>query len=71
MPRELARARYQVQAAARHVGHLDADRTDAEVLGEPDQPLGLGPVITLDTSAPVNIPWLAATLAYILPDTCA
>ena len=62
VPRELARARYQARAAGRHAGHLDAERTDAELWGEPVRELGLGPVITVDTSAPVDIPQLAASL---------
>ena len=46
VPRDLARARYRARAAGRHAGHLDADRTDTELWGEPVRPLGVGPVIT-------------------------
>jgi predicted kinase len=68
VPRELARARYQARTAGRHAGHLDADRTDAELWGEPVRPLGLGPVITVDTSGPVDIAQLAASLSGMLRD---
>jgi predicted kinase len=71
VPLDVARTRYQARAAGRHAGHLDADRTDAELWGEAVRPLGLGPVVTVDTSTPVDIPQLAATLAGILPDTFA
>jgi predicted kinase len=71
VPLDLARARYRARGARRHAGHLDADRTDAELWGEPVRPLGLGPVITVDTSSPVNIPQLAASLAGILRDASA
>jgi hypothetical protein len=68
VPRELARTRYQARAPGRHAGHLDADRTDEELWGEPARELGLGPVITVDTSGPADIPGLAALLSVILPD---
>jgi predicted kinase len=71
VPLEVARARYQARAAGRHAGHLDADRADAELWGEPPRPLGLGPAITVDTSGPIDIPQLAASLSGILPDTFA
>jgi predicted kinase len=71
VPLDVARTRYHDRAAGRHAGHLDADRTDAELWGEPVRPLGLGPVIKVDTSGPVDIPQLAATLSRILPDTYA
>ena len=71
VPLDVARTRYRDRAAGRHGGHLDADRTDAELWGEPVRPLGLGPVIKVDTSGPVDIPQLAAALSRILPDTYA
>ena len=67
VPLDVARAR----TARRHAGHLDVDRTDAELWGEPVRPLGLGPVITVDTSTPVDTSQLGATLAGILADTFA
>jgi predicted kinase len=67
VPRDLARARYQARSAGRHPGHLDADRTETELWGEPVRELGLGPVITVDTSGHVDIPGLVARLSAILP----
>ena len=62
IPRDLAQARYMARAATRHPGHLDAARTDEELWGEPSRPPGLGPVIDVDTSGPVDITRLAAAL---------
>jgi predicted kinase len=67
VPRDLARARYRARSAGRHAGHLDADRTDTELWGEPVPELGLGPVITVDTSGHLDIPALVARLSAILP----
>jgi predicted kinase len=64
--RELARARYSARASRRHAGHLDAERSDEELWGEPLRPLGLGPVVPVDTSAPVDLAQLAATLARVV-----
>jgi predicted kinase len=66
VPLELARARYQARASQRHVGHLDTARTGDELWGQPCRPLGLGPVIEVDTSGPVDIVQLAARLARVL-----
>ncbi|HTT51910.1 MAG TPA: hypothetical protein VMH35_10970 [Streptosporangiaceae bacterium] len=50
----------------RHPGHLDGDRTGAELWGEPPRSPRIGPVLAVDTSGPVHIPRLAATLAGLL-----
>jgi predicted kinase len=63
IPLDLARARYRARSARRHAGHLDADRSEAELWGEPPRPLGLGPVVPVDTSGPVDTARLAAILA--------
>ena len=47
-------------------GHLDAARSDAELWGEPSRPPGLGPVVDVDTSGPVDVPHVAARLAQVL-----
>jgi predicted kinase len=60
--RDLAKARYLSRAATRHPGHLDTARTDQELWGEPSRPPGLGPVIDVDTSGPVDITRLATDL---------
>jgi len=66
VPLALARARYRARSTRRHPGHLDAARSDAELWGEPTRPLGLGPVVTVDTSGPVDIARLTATMAQVL-----
>jgi predicted kinase len=55
VPRELARSRYAARAATRHAGHLDAQRTEDELWGEPSRPLGVGPAVVVDTSGPVDV----------------
>lgn len=59
---DLARARYRKRAAQRHAGHLDADRTERELWGEPPHALGVGPVVEVDTSGSVDIRATAASL---------
>ena len=69
VPPELAKARYRARTGHRHAGHLDAARSDQELWGEPSRPLGLGPVVMVDTSGPVDIAELAATVAQVLGAT--
>ena len=64
LPRDVARARYQARASRRHAGHLDTERTDQELWGEPPPSPGLGPVIEVDTSADVDLDQLLARLGY-------
>ena len=66
VPLEVARARYQARARQRHAGHLDAARSDTELWGGPSRPPGLGPVVDVDTSGPVDVPQVAARLARVL-----
>ncbi|RSM70526.1 hypothetical protein DMH04_44685 [Kibdelosporangium aridum] len=56
---EVARSRYYARAARRHSGHLDLRREESELWGQPVQPLGIGPLIEVDTTHPVDIPALA------------
>jgi predicted kinase len=60
VPDEVARRRYAERARHRHAGHLDADRQEEE-LWDPvlRRPLGLGPLIEVDTSREVPIAELA------------
>jgi hypothetical protein len=59
-PRELALARYRDRAAHRHAGHLDDLRDEEELWNnELVTPLGVGPVIEVDTSSPVDVDALA------------
>jgi predicted kinase len=69
VPLDLARARYRARAGHRHAGHLDDARTDQELWGEPSRPLGLGPVVVVDTSGPVDIGEVAATMTHVLATT--
>ena len=59
VPREVSVAR--CRARKRHPGHFESARTDEE-LWNPGllEPLGLGPVITVDTTTPVDVAALAA-----------
>lgn len=66
LPLDLARARYLSRAATRHAGHLDFARSEAELWGEPSRPPGLGPVVPVDTSGPLDAASLAADLARLL-----
>jgi predicted kinase len=69
VPLDLARARYRARAGHRHAGHLDDARSDRELWGEPSRPPGLGPVVEVDTSGPVDIAELAAAVARVLAAT--
>jgi predicted kinase len=53
--REVARSRYLARAAQRHPGHLDRDRTEDELWGRPVPPLGVGPLIEVDTGGSVDV----------------
>ena len=57
---ELARRRYAARAAGRHAGHLDRQRGDEELWGSPVLPLGVGPLVEVDTSGDVDVPRVAA-----------
>ena len=64
VPRELALFRYRERAAYRHAGHLDDLRAEAEIWNaELVIPLGVGPIVGVDTSAPVDIDALAQDIA--------
>ena len=62
VPLEVARSRYYARAATRHAAHLDLLRDEAELWGEPVRPLGVGPVVEVDTTGPVDIPAVAADI---------
>jgi hypothetical protein len=64
--RELALLRYRDRSTERHPGHLDCDRTESELWNdELLQPLGIGPLIEIDTTAPVDIESLALQIMSI------
>jgi predicted kinase len=62
VPEAVARARYRARATGRHAGHLDRERDERELWGAPVAPLGVGPLLTVDTSGEVDVPALAARL---------
>jgi adenylylsulfate kinase-like enzyme len=66
VPLDLARDRYRTRASRRHAGHLDDARSDEELWGEPPRPLGVAPVVVVDTSGPVDIAELIATMTRVL-----
>ena len=63
VPVALARERYEARIASRHSGHLDERRSEDELWGEPSEPLGVGALITVDTSGPVDIPALVTAIS--------
>jgi hypothetical protein len=62
LSRELARERYLARATGRHAGHLDLRRCEDELWDRVVDPLGVGPLVEVDTSGPVDVPALAARL---------
>jgi predicted kinase len=63
-PREICLTRYRARAGARAAGHLDSQRSDAEIWDiETVNPVAGGwPVIEVQTSVPVDLDGLLATL---------
>ncbi|HUJ34434.1 MAG TPA: AAA family ATPase [Solirubrobacteraceae bacterium] len=62
-PREVAEARYRARSGTRHAGHLDDERPLEELWNEHHlKPLGLGPLVEIDTSGPVEVGPLAQRL---------
>ena len=57
VPLALARQRYRSRHRA--AGHLDAERDEAELWGEAVAPLGVGPLIEVDTGSTVDLDALA------------
>jgi predicted kinase len=70
VPVELARLRYQERAATRHGGHLDTARTFDELWGRPVLPLGVGPLLEVDTSGRVDVPGLASAITVAAIADC-
>jgi hypothetical protein len=60
-PREIADTRYRRRSQNRHAGHLDGQRTPNELWNDSHLiPLGLGPLIEVDTGPPVDAAAVAA-----------
>jgi predicted kinase len=65
VPLSLARQRYHARMAERHRGHLDRQRTEQELWEASSEPLCVGPLITVDTSGPVDMAGLASAIAAV------
>ena len=61
---ELARQRYR--SRQRDGRHLDDQRTEDELWGEPVRPLGVGPLVVVDTTGPVDVPAVASRVRAAL-----
>ena len=61
---EVARQRYRDRV--RDERHLDAQRTEEELWGADVAPLGVGPLIAVDTTGPVDVPALAARIRAVV-----
>jgi predicted kinase len=59
---QVVRARYRARAAHRHPGHLDLARDEAELWGEPVHPLGVGPLVAVDTTTPPDLDAVVAEI---------
>lgn len=64
VPLEVARERYL--ARVRDVRHLDGLRGEAELWGEEVAPLGVGPLLEVDTSGPIDVAGVAAAVRSLL-----
>ena len=67
VPKAVARERYRKRV--RDPRYLDDARDEAELWKEPVAPLGVGPLVEVDTSEPVDIPRLGNTLRELLQES--
>ena len=58
----VATARERYRGRSRHEGHLDHLRSESELWGAEVAPLGVGPLVDVDTTGPVDVPALAPAL---------
>lgn len=63
---ELGVARERYANRRRDARHLDDQRTEDELWGEPVRPLGVGQLVVVDTSGPVDVPAVATQLREAL-----
>jgi predicted kinase len=65
-PRDIVEARYRARTGTRHSGHLDSQRPPDELWNEHHLiPLGLGPLIEVDTTTSVDIAALAEQIRSV------
>lgn len=62
LDREVARRRYYARATTRDRAHLDLQRTEEELWGQPSLPLGVGRLIEVDTENAVDVEALVQDL---------
>jgi predicted kinase len=65
-PPALAARRYAERVPASHPVHVVTSLT-ADMLAEYDRPVGIGRLISVDTTAPVDVPELAERVRALLP----
>jgi predicted kinase len=66
-PKAVAQARYRARTGTRHGGHLDLERQPDELWNEQNSaPLGIAPVIIVDTTAPVDVSDIADRIQQLL-----
>jgi hypothetical protein len=65
-PPEIAARRYAERAATSHPVHV-VTSLSPELLAEFDRPVGIGQVITVDTTGPVNVAELATAVRSCFP----
>ena len=66
-PKAVAQARYRARDGTRHRGHLDLERQPDELWNEQNStPLGIAPVIVVDTNAPVDVGEIAARIQQLV-----
>jgi predicted kinase len=72
-PASVWRRRYADRAPSRHVVHVDGHQLTLppEALARSDRPLGLGPVLAVDTTVPVDVPALARDVRARLSASCS
>lgn len=61
--------RYARRAPSRHAVHVES-HISAEKLAQFDRPLALGPVLQVDTTAPVDIAHVSAWVRHALQERC-
>ena len=61
---DVARERYRGRRRAGR--HLDEQRSEDELWGEPVRPLGVGPLVIVDTTSPVDVPAVASQVRAAL-----
>ena len=67
VPAAVAGERYRERMADRSPAHLDAQRTPDELWGAPVPDLGVGPFLDVDTTHPVDVANVVASIRQLAP----